>query len=65
LRRSGIPVEGALPASFMTVEDGGVVLLRGRNGDMDVQLPTVSVGAQPLLYVTAGQRTTRTVGTSF
>jgi len=65
LRRSGIPVESALPASFMTAEDGGVVLLRGRNGDMDVQMPTVSVGAQPLLYVTAGQRTTRTVGTSF
>jgi len=65
LRRSGIPVESAMPASFMTAEDGGVVLLRGRNGDMDVQMPTVSVGAQPLLYVTAGQRTTRTVGTSF
>ena len=65
LIRSGTPVESAIPASFMTAEDGGVVLLRGRNGDMDVQMPTVSVGAQPLLYVTAGQRTTRTVGTSF
>ncbi len=54
-----------VPASYMTVEDGGVVLVRGRNGDMDVQMPTVSVGAQPLLYVSAGQRTVRNVGTSF
>lgn len=48
-----------------TVEDGGVVLVRGRNGEIDVQMPTVSVGAQPLLYVGAGQRTARNVGTSF
>jgi hypothetical protein len=50
---------------YMTAEDGGVVLVRGRNGDMDVQMPTVSVGAQPLLYVSAGQRSVRSVGTSF
>jgi hypothetical protein len=54
-----------MPAGYVTGEDGGVVLLRGRNGDMDVQMPTVSVGAQPLLYVSAGQRTARSVGTSF
>lgn len=53
------------PAGYITAEDGGVVLVRGRNGDMDVQMPTVSVGAQPLLYVSAGQRTVRNVGTSF
>jgi hypothetical protein len=49
----------------LSAEDGGVVLVRGRNGDMDVQMPTVSVGAQPLLFVSAGQRTVRNVGTSF
>lgn len=50
---------------YLTSEDGGVVLVRGRNGDMDVQMPTVSVGAQPLLYVSAGQRPMRNVGASF
>jgi hypothetical protein len=64
-RRGDIPVASDVHAAFMTAEDGGVVLVRGRNGDMDVQMPTVSVGAQPLLYVSAGQRTTRSVGTSF
>ena len=58
-------VDTAMSAEYVTAEDGGVVLLRGRNGDMDVQMPTVSVGAQPLLYVSAGQKTARSVGTSF
>jgi hypothetical protein len=48
-----------------TAEDGGVVLVRGRNGEMDVPMPTVSVGAQPLLYVSAGQRAVRNAGNSF
>lgn len=52
-------------AGEFTVDDGGVVLVRGQNGEMDVQMPTVSVGAQPLLYVNAGQRTARNIGTSF
>lgn len=65
VRRGGVLVGGAVPAGYMTAEDGGVVLVRGRNGDMDVQMPTVSVGAQPLLYVSAGQRAVRNVGTSF
>jgi hypothetical protein len=39
--------------------------VRGQNGEMDVQMPTVSVGAQPLLYVRAGQRAVSSVGTSF
>jgi hypothetical protein len=64
-RRSDIVVGRATTAGYLTAEDGGVVLVRGRNGDMDVQMPTVSVGAQPLLYVSAGQRTVRNVGTSF
>jgi len=53
------------PSDYFTAEDGGVVLVRGQNGGMDVPMPTVSVGAQPLLYVSAGQRPTRNVGTSF
>src|SRR5882724_11759242 len=65
VRRGDVLVGRAAPAGYLTAEDGGVVLVRGRNGDMDVQMPTVSVGAQPLLYVSAGQRTVRNVGTSF
>jgi hypothetical protein len=65
VRRGDVLVGRAAPTGYLTAEDGGVVLVRGRNGDMDVQMPTVSVGAQPLLYVSAGQRTVRNVGTSF
>ena len=65
VRRGDVLVGRAAPAGYLTAEDGGVVLVRGRNGDMDVQMPTVSVGAQPLLYVSAGQRTVHNVGTSF
>ena len=53
------------PDSYFAAEDGGVVLVRGQNGGVDVPMPTVSVGAQPLLYVSAGQRAVRNVGTSF
>lgn len=53
------------PGAVFTAEDGGVVLVRGRNGNMDVPMPTVSVGAQPLLYVSAGQRAIRNTGNSF
>ena len=58
---------GGRPATpvYLTAEDGGVVLVRGQNGEMDVQMPTVSVGAQPLLYVRAGQRAVSNIGTSF
>jgi len=63
--RSATVASGNVPIGYFTAEDGGVVLVRGRNGDMDVPVPTVSVGAQPLLYVSAGQRTVRNVGSSF
>jgi hypothetical protein len=53
------------PGAYFTAEDGGVVLVRGRNGDMDVPMSTVSVGAQPLLFVSAGQRAVRNAGNSF
>jgi hypothetical protein len=64
-RRSETAASGSVPIGYFTAEDGGVVLVRGRNGDLDVPVPTVSVGAQPLLYVSAGQRTARNVGSSF
>jgi hypothetical protein len=51
--------------AYLTAEDGGVVLVRGQNGELDVQMPTVSVGAQPLMYVRAGQRAVSNIGTSF
>ena len=64
-RRDAMAASGSVPIGYFTAEDGGVVLVRGRNGEMDVPVPTVSVGAQPLLYVSAGQRTVRNVGSSF
>jgi len=64
-RRDAMAASGSVPIGYFTAEDGGVVLVRGRNGDMDVPVPTVSVGAQPLLYVSAGQRTVRNVSGSF
>jgi hypothetical protein len=47
--------------------DGGVVLVRGPNGEREVPMPTISVGAQPLLYVNAGRgaQPARTTATSF
>jgi hypothetical protein len=63
--RREVPVRRGIPDGYLAAEDGGVVLVRGQNGDMDVQMPTVSVGAQPLLYVGGGQRTMHNVGTSF
>ncbi len=54
-----------VPVDYSSLDDGGVVLLRGQNGSADVPMPTVSVGAQPLLYVSAGQRPVRSTGTSF
>jgi hypothetical protein len=63
--RRDVPIHRGIPDGYLTAEDGGVVLVRGQNGDMDVQMPTVSVGAQPLLYVGSGPRTVRNMGTSF
>lgn len=45
--------------------DGAVVLVRGRNGDLEVPVPTVSVGAQPLVYVNMGGQAPRNVRASF
>src|SRR6185295_14298872 len=54
------------PRETVSSDDLGVVLVRGQNGGSDVQMPTVSLGAQPLLYVSAGkQQPSRNVGASF
>jgi len=54
------------PREAVSSDDLGVVLVRGQNGGSDVQMPTVSLGAQPLLYVSAGkQQPVRNVGASF
>ncbi|HSB11553.1 MAG TPA: hypothetical protein VLM38_18840 [Blastocatellia bacterium] len=64
--RGGTPIGArVMPRGYSAAEDGGVVLVRGTNGEMDVPMPTVSVGAQPLLYVSAGKQPARGVGASF
>ncbi|MFY9609611.1 MAG: hypothetical protein WAU45_13460 [Blastocatellia bacterium] len=62
---AGVPLE--IPGEDYLHQDGGVMLVRGSNGEGDVSLPMVSVGAQSLVYANAGasRRTTRTIGTSF
>ncbi len=61
---SGVPLE--IPGEDYHL-DGGVMLVRGPNGEGDVSLPMVSVGAQSLIYASASAspRTVRTIGTSF
>ncbi|HEX5735073.1 MAG TPA: hypothetical protein VF131_19740 [Blastocatellia bacterium] len=46
-------------------EDGTMVLMRGPAGEHEVPVPTVSVGAQSLMYVNSGRQTARAVSTSF
>jgi hypothetical protein len=60
---AGVPLE--IPREDYLPEDSGVMLVRGSNGEGEVSLPMVSVGAQPLVYANAGRRTARTIGTSF
>ncbi len=45
--------------------DMPVVLVVARDGEIEVPMPTVSVGAQPLLYVNAGRQTPQNVKTTF
>jgi len=47
--------------------DSGAIFIPGRNGQHDVTVPTVSVGAQSLIYVNAGrpQQPARAVSVSF
>ncbi|HXG94829.1 MAG TPA: hypothetical protein VNN73_20995 [Blastocatellia bacterium] len=54
-----------VPVDYPGMETAGVVLVRGQNGEREVPLPTVSVGAQPLLYVSTSRPATRNAGSTF
>ena len=55
----------AAPVRGFIAEDGTMVLMRGPAGELEVPVPTVSVGAQPLLYVNSGRHSARSISTSF
>ena len=63
-RGAGVPLMAPVDAAFV---DGDAILIPGRNGQRDVAVPTVSVGAQPLIYGNAGRQpqATRAVTVSF
>jgi hypothetical protein len=67
VRAAGAGVRLDVPREDYLHEDGGVMLVRGANGDPDVSLPMVSVGAQSRVYAgaNAGRLSPRTIGTSF
>lgn len=46
-------------------EDRAVVLVRGRNGERELSMPTISVGAQSLMYVSAGRQVSGNIRASF
>jgi hypothetical protein len=52
-RGAGVPLMSPVDAAFV---DGDAILIPGRNGQRDVAVPTVSVGAQPLIYGNAGRQ---------
>ncbi|MEN3331176.1 MAG: hypothetical protein V7641_541 [Blastocatellia bacterium] len=63
-RNAGVPLVTAAEAG---IGDGGAIFIPGRNGEHDITVPTVSVGAQPLIYVNSGrqQQSARAVSVSF
>jgi hypothetical protein len=67
VRAAGAGVSLVVAREDYLHEDGGVMLVRGANGDPDVSLPMVSVGAQSRVYAGAnsGRLISRTIGTSF
>jgi hypothetical protein len=62
-RRQARPA--ATPVRGFVAEDRTMVLMRGPAGELEVAVPTVSVGAQSLLYVNSGRQSARSVSTSF
>jgi hypothetical protein len=62
---AGVPL--AVAGENYLHEDGGVMLVRGPNGEGEVSLPMVSVGAQSLVYASAGasRQAPRAIGASF
>ncbi|HEX8088087.1 MAG TPA: hypothetical protein VF762_04500 [Blastocatellia bacterium] len=64
-RRAGEAAnDRAVAEGYSAPQEGGVVLVRGPNGEREVPMPTVSVGAQPLFYSRQSQPV-RNVATSF
>jgi hypothetical protein len=63
-RNAGVPLVTAGEAGMV---DGGAIFIPGRNGEHDVTVPTVSIGAQSLIYVNSGrqQPSARAVSVSF
>ena len=62
-RNAGVPLVTAGEAGM---GDGGAIFIPGRNGEHDVTVPTVSVGAQSLIYGNSGrQQPARAVTVSF
>ena len=49
----------------MTAADIPVIIVMGRNGEIEVPMPTVNVGAQSLLYANAARQPAHSVRTSF
>lgn len=64
--RRGVQVanDRVAPEDYSSPQEGGVVLVRGPNGEREVPMPTVSVGAQSLFYSRQTQPV-RNVATSF
>ena len=59
-----VPLLAPMDAAFV---DSGAILIPGKNGGRDITVPTVSVGAQSMIYVNAGRQpqAVRTVPVSF
>jgi hypothetical protein len=51
------------PDGYVSLNDGGVILVRGQNGEREVPVQTVSIGAQPLLYSSRQPQIARSVST--
>ena len=51
------------PDEYVSLNDGGVILVRGQNGEREVPVQTVSIGAQPLLYSSRQPQIARSVST--
>lgn len=51
--------------AYVSLNDGGVILVRGQNGEREVPVQTVSIGAQPILYSSRQPQMARSVSASF
>ncbi|HKP87682.1 MAG TPA: hypothetical protein VJZ26_16395 [Blastocatellia bacterium] len=60
-----IAVAPRTPADYVSLDGGGVILVRGQNGERELTVPTVSIGAQPLLYSNRSSQSVRSISVSF